>query len=142
MRKLCRSAFTFLEIMLVVTIIGIILGIAGPRIVGKAKKAKINACKASMSGIKTALLTYEMTVGDFPTTSQGIKALVVKPSDVDEADWDRQMDTVPTDPWRQVFVYRYPSEHGMDFDLSSKGPDRSEGTEDDINNWDDLGVSQ
>ncbi|GAB4316996.1 MAG: type II secretion system major pseudopilin GspG [Candidatus Sumerlaeia bacterium] len=135
-----RRAFTFLEIMLVVVIIGILLGIVGPRLVGQRKKAKITATKAQMDVLANALARYEMDVGDFPSESQGLKALMEKPSDVPEEDWEGPYLNDPKglkDAWNEPFIYKFPSEHGKDYDLMSKGNDRQEGTEDDIKNWSD-----
>lgn len=131
-----RRAFTFMEIILVVTIIGILAGIVLPRLVGQGKMARVKATKAQMANVKTSLLQYEMSVGDFPSSSDGLRALIQKPSGVHEDDWTKLMERTPTDAWGQEFIYSYPSSHGMDYDLTSRGPDRQEGTEDDINSWD------
>ncbi len=130
--------FTFLEIILVVTIIGILAGLVGPKLIGRAKQAKVGACRAEIDGISTSLQMYEIGTGEFPNTGQGLRALVVRPSDVNENDWEKLLDRVPDDPWDQPYSYAYPSNHGMDFDLSSKGPDRVEGTDDDIVNWEGV----
>ena len=127
--------FTFLEIMLVVMIIGIMLAIVGPRLVGKSKKAQITACKQQMENITTALKMFEMHTGAFQTTEQGLESLVTRPSGVAYDQWEQCQDKMPLDPWKQPFVYACPSEHGGDFDLSSPGPDKRPGTEDDITNW-------
>lgn len=128
--------FTFLEIMFVVVIIGILASIAVPSLTGKSKKARIMATTATMKGIETALSTYEMNVGLFPTTEQGLKALVTCPSDVPEQDWDSPyLKEVPKDAFNEEFIYKCPGEHNAYYDLSSKGPDRQEDTEDDIVNW-------
>ena len=135
-RRLSRPrGFTFLEIMLVVVIIGIMVAIVGPRLVGKTEKAKVAATKQQMSSIKTSLQMYEMQTGDFPTSDQGLEALVNKPSGVSEDVWEPVMDEMPRDSWNQEFIYRYPGEHGRDYDLISKGADGREGTEDDITNY-------
>ncbi len=130
-----RSGFTFLEIMLVVVIIGILAGLVAPRLVGRTQEAKVAATKSQMAGVKTALLAYEMRVGNFPSSSEGLQALVTKPGSVDANVWQQQMDTLPKDGWGKPFHYAYPSEHGMDFDISSGGPDQQMGTQDDIANW-------
>jgi general secretion pathway protein G len=134
-----RKAFTFLEIMFVVVIIGILLSIVGPRLVGKSEKARVAATKMQMKNIMTALQQYEMHIGTFPTTSQGLKALFERPSDVSEDDWDGPyMDggyEGLKDAWKHEFTYKYPGEHSKDYDLLSKGHDNQEGTEDDITNW-------
>ena len=136
-----RKGFTFLEIMFVVVIIGILVGIAVPSLTGKSKKARIIATRATMKGIETALQDYEMNVGGFPTSEQGLEALVKCPSDVAPEDWgdNQYLKEIPKDAWNQEFIFKCPGEHNSDYDLSSKGPDRQEGTDDDIKNWKDEG---
>ena len=129
-----RRGFTFLEIMLVVMIIGIMAAVIGPRLIGGSEKARISATKSQINAYKTALGMYEMYVGGFPTTDQGLEALVNRPADIDEDVWEKSMDELPRDGWGESFIYRYPGELGGDFDLISKGKDRTQGTEHDITN--------
>lgn len=140
-RRRRSSGFTFLEIILVVSIIVILAGIVGPSLVGRSRKAQVSATKTQLSNIQTSLQAFEVAVGRFPTSSEGLQALVTRPSSIDERDWQRQMDKLPRDAWGEEFKYVYPSNHGLDYDLYSKGPDRTEGTEDDITNWEDAGVA-
>ena len=136
-----RSGFTFLEIILVVTIIGILASIVVPRLVGRSTQAKVMATRAQMSTVKTALIIFEMDLARFPTSSEGLLALVNRPSSVPDADYrdGGYVDNLPKDAWGEPFIYKHPSNHGLkDFDLTSKGQDRQEGTEDDINNWDGI----
>ena len=130
-----RRGFTFLEIMLVVVIIGIMMAIVAPRFAGQSEKARRTAAKTQIESIKTALGLFEVKTGDFPTTEQGLEALVKRPSDVPEDVWVKCMDEVPKDPWRNNFIYRYPGEHGADYDLISVGRDKQEGTKDDVTNF-------
>ena len=137
-RKPTRSGFTFLEIMFVVVIIGVLAGIAVQNLSKRAEWSRREATKANMKAIDTALSAYEMKVGDYPTTEQGLEALVKCPSDVEKEDWgdSSYLKDVPKDAWGQKFVYKRPGEHNVDeYDLFSKGRDRKEGTEDDIVNW-------
>ena len=134
-RKSTR-AFTFIEIMLVVLIIGILMGIVVPRMVGQTKAAKIKACKASIHGIGVALSSFEVHAGRFPTTQEGLQALVTKPSGLTDDEWaGPYLNEIPKDPWGQEFIYRSPGEHNNDYDLVSKGPDKQENTPDDIANY-------
>jgi len=126
-----------MEIMLVVVIIGILAGLVMPRLVGRVGQSKVAATKTQMKAVETALGMYEQSVGNFPSTSEGLAALVTRPSSVSEKDWSRGLDKVPSDSWGQPFHYACPSEHGKDFDLSSNGPDKQQGTSDDITNWED-----
>ena len=133
-----NKGFTFLEIMMVVVIIGILMSIAIPQLTGKSQKAKINATKFQLGVFKTSLGQFEMDTGTFPSTSDGLKALMERPSDVAEEDWDGPyMEKIPKDTWHEDYIYRFPGEHNKYYDIFSKGPDRQEGTEDDLTNWSD-----
>ena len=132
-----RSGFTFMEIMLVVVIIGILAAIVVPNIFHKGEEARVNATRQQMEAIKTALQLYYLQVGDFPSSDQGLEALVRCPSDVDPEKWGKRpfLEKVPRDAWGNKFVYRSPGEHNPDYDLVSPGKKGEEGDEDDIVNW-------
>ncbi|MDX1972245.1 MAG: type II secretion system major pseudopilin GspG [Candidatus Sumerlaeia bacterium] len=133
-RQQRRKAFTFIEIMFVVVIIGVLLAVAVPRLTGQAKEAKIRATELSIKSVTTALQKYELEVGDFPSTSEGLEALLKEPSNA--SGWKGPyVDDFPTDAWGNKLNYRQPSEHGRDFDLWSNGPDKQEGNDDDVKNW-------
>ena len=131
-------AFTFLEIMIVVVIIGIMAALIAPKLAGSTRRARVAATKLQMEHLGTALKRYEMDMGGFPE-SEGLKALIQKPSSDDTSSWagpylDRG--AIPKDSWEQEFIYKFPGEHNKDdFDLSSNGPDRQSGTDDDLTNW-------
>lgn len=128
-----NRAFTFIEIMLVVLIIGILMAVVVPNMVGKAKKARIAVAKRSIESYETALAQFEMGADRFPTTEEGLQALVKKPEDLNEDQWNGPyVKEVLPDPWGQEFVYRSPGESGDEYDLFSKGPDKQEGTSDDV----------
>lgn len=133
-----QTGFTFLEIMLVVVIIGILVSIVGPRLVGQSEKAKVGASSAQLSNLKTCLTNYELNASRFPTTDEGLEALIEKPGGLDDVDWaGPYLDSmeVPEDPWHNPYQYRHPPENHRDYDLWSYGPDGQDGTEDDITNW-------
>mgnify|MGYP006291163457 CR=1 FL=1 len=131
-----RKGFTFLEIMFVVVIIGLLVAIVAPNLTGKSRKARVMTTKASMNSVETALQNFEMNVGRFPTTDEGLDALLKCPGDVNEEMWDSPyLKRTPKDAWGNEFAYKCPGEHNADFDLYSKGPDGQEDTEDDIVNW-------
>lgn len=141
MSKKQTYAFTLIEIMLVIIIIGILTAIVGTRFTGKTTQARIAATKAEINGtIAMALDLYELDAGSFPNTSQSLKALIEKPSTPPEPNsWKGpylKKSVMPKDQWNHEYIYKSPGDHNQDYDLSSMGPDGVAGNEDDINNWD------
>lgn len=128
-----NRAFTFIEIMLVVLIIGILMAAVVPSMVGKAKTARVAVAKRSIDSYDTALSAFEMGADRFPTNEEGLQALAKRPDSLDEDQWNGPyVKEILPDPWKQDFVYRTPGEGGTDYDLFSKGPDKAEGTADDV----------
>ncbi len=130
--------FTLLEIMLVVTIIMLLLG-AGVFFLGDqftiGQRARV---QADLQGLTTNLRTYQMMNGFFPTTQQGLQALVVQPTgEPKPKQWVQLSTKIPQDPWGNDYVYVFPGKHNpKSFDLYSKGADRVAETDDDMGNWD------
>jgi general secretion pathway protein G len=126
-------AFTLVEMLLVVTIIGILAGLVIPQIVGRTEQARLARVNADlMGGVSTALNLYEVDNGVFPKSLQG---LTQPPSDA--KNWHGPyLGNLPVDPWGNSYIYYYPGKHNPDsFDLLSVGRDGKEGTDDDIGNW-------
>ncbi|MBM3335846.1 type II secretion system major pseudopilin GspG [Candidatus Sumerlaeota bacterium] len=136
------AAFTLMEIILVVVIIGILLTLVGPKLAGRTEKAKRTAARNQMQAFKTAIQMFEADTGRFP---KDLKELTERPSDVDEKVWNPggylDAKELPLDPWGHEYVYRYPGEHG-DFDISSDGFDGRAGTDDDIRSWEVRSVKR
>ncbi len=132
-----QAAFTLLEIMLVVAIIVLLLGSAIYMLKPQLGRAKDARAEADISAIGIALMSYESAAGFLPSTDQGLKALVERPSgDPKPRRWSKGMDGVPVDPWGNPYNYKYPGTHNpTNYDLFSSGPDRQPGTADDIGNW-------
>jgi len=135
-----QIGFTMIEIMLVVIIIGILAAMVIPNLSGRGEQARVAASKADIeANIATALDLYELDNGRYPTTEQGLKALVEKPasSPVPE-NWNGpylKKKKVPSDPWGRDYVYVSPGVHNQEeYDLSSAGSDGVE-SQDDIVNW-------
>jgi len=136
-----NKGFSLIEIMLVVIIIGILAAMAVPRLVGRSKEARMTAAKTEInSNIGVALDLYELDNGQYPSTEQGIEALLKKPSSSPTpVNWNGPyLKKMPKDPWGNKYIYRCPGDHNIeDYDLFSAGPDGLEGGGDDINNWQD-----
>jgi len=134
--------FTLIEIMVVMVILGILAGLIVPRIMDRPEEARRTKAAIQIQSIEQALKLYKLDNGLYPTTEQGLQALVEPPSVGRLAKKWRQdgyleKGKVPKDPWGYDFVYIAPGLHG-DFDLMSYGPDGEpggEGNDADINNW-------
>jgi len=130
-----------MELLLVMAILVILLGLVAPRFMGTQKKANINAAKAQIGLFKAPLESFALDLNTYPTTEQGLQALVEEPEDPDAATrWQgKYLDAeIPQDPWGNDYQYAFPPEHNSDFpDIWSMGPDGEDGTEDDIVNWKD-----
>ena len=137
-----RKGFTLIEIMVVLVILGILAGLIIPRIMGRPDEARRTKAQIQIESIETALKLYKLDNGSYPTTEQGLQALVEPPSVGQLASAWREggyleKGKVPKDPWDNEYVYLCPGIHG-DFDLVSYGADGQtggEGKDKDINNW-------
>ena len=128
-----EQGFTLLEIMLVVTIIGLLMAAAIFKMSPALGVAKSTRVQADISNVRTLLLSYNGTNGFYPTTDQGLKALVNRPDTEPVPNrWNQLMDSVPTDPWGKEYIYRCPgTKNPNGYDLYSAGPDRIPDTADD-----------
>jgi general secretion pathway protein G len=128
-----QQAFTLLEIMLVVTIIAILMGAAIYKLAGNVEIAKHTAVSADIQALGTQLKLYESMNGFFPTTEQGLQALVTQPeTDPKPARWYQLFKEMPKDPWHNNYIYRCPGvKNPGGYDLFSAGPDRIADTADD-----------
>ena len=134
-----RSGFTLLEILLVVVIIGFLVSVAVVRLSGQSAKAKLVTTQHQIDSYKTALGVYELDNGVFPSTEQGLQALLVQPSGVTLPNWKGPYLDPPVirpDPWGHPYIYKYPGQKiPSGYDLFSPGPNGIEGDDDDIGNW-------
>jgi general secretion pathway protein G len=136
-----NKGFTLLELLLVLVILAALTYMVVPRFAGRSRDARIAAARADIFlNLATALDLYEMDNGMYPTTDQGLEALIRRPiREPAPTDWSgpyvkRPGD--PTDPWGNRYVYRSPaSVPDVDYELRSFGPDGLENTDDDIVNW-------
>ncbi|MDM8525203.1 type II secretion system major pseudopilin GspG [Desulfococcaceae bacterium HSG8] len=138
-----EHGFTLIELLIVMVILGLLAALVGPRMFGKVGASKQKTAKAQISLFETAIDSYRLEVGKFPTTEQGLKALRIRPDDVEEKKWMGPYlpKEIPLDPWENPYVYRCPSEHG-DYEIISYGSDGQPGGEDentDIVSWKNIG---
>jgi general secretion pathway protein G len=125
-----RRGFTLIELLLVMVIISILAAIVVPHFAGTGEKARIKAASQDMSNIKTALATFEIDNSRFPTTEEGLGALVTNPGNLKE--WSQTLEKTPVDPWDHPYVYRCPGTNGGDYDLYCTGPSGQDGNADNI----------
>lgn len=136
-----EKGFTLIELLIVMVILGLLAALVGPRMFGKVGKSKQKAAKAQIALFETALDTYRLDMGKYPTTEQGLEALRSKPDEGDKWDGPYLSKEIPKDPWGNKYLYESPGEHG-DYDLISMGADGShggEGEDIDIVSWKAIG---
>lgn len=130
LKKSGHKGFTLLELLVVIVIIGLLAAYVGPRYFAQLGKSERGTAKAQIEGLGRALDTYRLDTGRYPTTEQGLKALVVKPNDESKWNGPYLQKSVPDDPWGHPYVYRSPGQGG-DFDLLSYAKDGQSGGEGD-----------
>jgi general secretion pathway protein G len=129
------SAFTLIELLLVLVILAVLAAVVVPKFTNRSEQARITAAKTDIAALETALGTFEVDCGRYPTAEEGLRALVEAPGNVQGWHGPYISRGVPSDPWGNAYVYHYPGTHNPNgFDLYSMGPDGREGT-DDLDNW-------
>jgi general secretion pathway protein G len=136
-RRAARRAFTLIELLLVLAILGILAAIVVPKISGRTEQAREQAAQTQISTFGSALDAFEVDNGFYPKGNNGLQALLVSPREA--RNWRGpylKSDTVPKDPWNNDYVYVCPGKHNpTSYDLMSMGPDGRVGGGDDIANW-------
>lgn len=141
MDKSARAGFTLLELLLVVGILVMLAAFALPSFMGTQKQAQVDLARSQINTFEKTLSLYQSQNNMFPTTDQGLLALIEEPEDDPvPTSWAGpylDADEVMTDPWGSEYQYAFPGEHNGDRkpDIWSMGPDREDGTDDDIGNW-------
>ncbi len=136
MRKRRASAFTLIELLLVLVILGTLAALVVPKFTKRSEQAKIVAARTDLANIEVALDAFEVDCGRNPTTEEGLKALLEQPSSAIGWQGPYLKRGVPKDPWGNTYMYRCPGQHNTTgVDLYSYGPDGQEGGSDDIDNW-------
>ena len=133
-----QRGFTLIEIMVVVVIIGLLAALVAPSLIGNIDRAAVNRARADLRSIETALNLYRLDNFSYPSTDQGLEALVSNPGEAAAPNWKAYLRSLPSDPWNQPYQYVYPGQQS-EFDLFTYGADGVQGGENinaDIGNWD------
>jgi general secretion pathway protein G len=130
-----QRGFTLIEVMVVVVILGILAAILVPKVMDRPDQARITKARQDIRALEAALNLYRLDNYVYPTTDQGLEALVEEPSSPEPPNWKSggYLDRLPMDPWKQPYQFLSPGSHGT-FDIYSLGPDQQP-SDDDIGNW-------
>jgi general secretion pathway protein G len=136
MRTRRVTGFTLIELLLVLVILAVLAAVVVPKFTNRSEQARVTAAKTDISSMETSLDAFEIDNGRYPSSEEGLQALVSPPASVqqDKGHWP-YVKQVKNDPWGNPYVYKFPGQHNASgYDLYSFGPDGREGT-DDIGNW-------
>lgn len=133
-----QKGFSLIELMVVVVILGILASIVVPKILSRPDEARVVKAKQDILALENALDMYKLDNGFYPSTDQGLSALVTKPTSSPEPlNWKAYLKTIPKDPWGREYIYLHPGEHG-EFDIFTLGADGKAGgtgINAEIGNW-------
>lgn len=133
-----RKAFTLLELMVVIVILGLLATIIMPKILNRPEQARRTKAKVEIRQLESALALFKTDTGRFPTTSEGLAVLANNPGNIKNYNSDGYLDKAPLDPWGKPYIYLSPSIHGKYYDIESHGKDGEDGGADldaDIESW-------
>ncbi|GMV95855.1 MAG: hypothetical protein AMXMBFR83_02250 [Phycisphaerae bacterium] len=131
-----RRGFTLVELLLVLVILAVLAMVVVPKFTGRSEQARVTAARTDITNIETALDAFEVDCGRYPSSDEGLLALLQPPGNVQNWRGPYLKKGVPSDPWGHPYVYRFPGTRTAGgYDLYSFGPDGREGN-DDITNWD------
>lgn len=147
MNRNSTPGFSLIELMIVVVILGLLAGLLVPRIMDRPEEAKVTKARMDMRTIESALRFYRLDNGFYPTTEQGLEALITRPeSNPSPKNWRSggylESSSVPRDPWGNQYIYRSPGDEGREYEIISLGADGKEGGSGfnrEIRSWEDQG---
>ncbi|MCW6531708.1 MULTISPECIES: type II secretion system major pseudopilin GspG [Sphingomonas] len=138
-RRKSEEGFTLVELMVVIVIIGLLATIVAINVLPSGDTARIQKAKADIANIEQALEMYKLQVGSYPTTTQGLGALVTAPSGVDAGRYQAggYLKKLPNDPWNRPYLYASPGKHSAAdvWSLGADGKEGGEGVDADIGSW-------
>lgn len=128
--RIGNTGFTLIELMVVLVILGLLVGLVGPRLFGRVDSSKVQVAETQIKMLRGALQAYRLDIGRFPSTAEGLTALIRPPPEV-AAFWSGPYvdDEIPPDPWRTPYRYEHPTDNLQGFALYSLGADAKEGGE-------------
>jgi general secretion pathway protein G len=129
-----EKGFSLIELIVVLVILGLLAAVVAPKVYDKLAKGRDQIAKIQIKELEGALQLYSFDMGRYPTTSEGLEALLRNPGNVEAWKGPYLAKDLPKDPWGKPYVYRCPGTHG-DFDIFSLGADGTEGGDDDICSW-------
>lgn len=136
-RRRQRRGFTLIELLLVLVILAVLAGVVLTNFAGKSEQARITAAKTDITNVDSALSAFEQDTGAYPTTDQGLAALMDPPAGVTNWHGPYLKKAMKNDPWGMPYIYISPGTHSKaGYDLYSTGPNKVEGGNDDITSWD------
>lgn len=141
MRRKTQQGFSLIELLIVMVILGLLAALVGPKMFGKVGTSKQKTAKTQISLFESALDTYRLDTGKYPTTEQGLQALRIKPQGVNKWEGPYLPKDIPLDTWGNPYQYKSPGDHGP-YDIISFGADGKpggEGEDTDIVSWKNIG---
>jgi len=135
-----RAGFTLIELMVVIVILGMLVALVGPKLIGQTDKAKVQTAKTQIANFSMALKLYKLEFGNYPSSAEGLQQLISNGKEN-----FLEQDAVPLDPWGNAYIYTYPGSAGHDFEIVSYGDDGSPGGTGygaDIESWNLAGTGQ
>ncbi len=130
------AGFTLIELIVVIIILAILAAVVIPNVVNRTDDARVSSAITTITNFDTALDLFKADTGQYPTSDQGLNALITNPGTPRwNGNYLKNQSSIPLDPWGHPYVYKSPGSDGREYEVFSAGPDGQPGTPDDIQNW-------